>query len=283
MVDRQAPVGVLNVYATPTDLKRRLGITDTTRDETLWHLLHVASRIVEGHCGRNFNVTSGSKRFDVRDRHGVQLDDLIEIAQVVEDWDGDGVYERIRERKDYILYPLDSNPGSLHGVPFHSLRTPRRRGGRCLPTGRASLQITGRWGYRSHFVSLDGYISNSGTPLTKASKSFRVDDDANIRAGQTILVDNEQMFVKQVGASVLNVERGVNGTSAVDHDDGSLLEALSYPAEVVEVTLLVAVDRWRRRDGIARSNDVAAGARDELYDPSGDVSRLLAPYRRLSI
>ena len=91
------------------------------------------------------------------------------------------------------------------------------------------------------------------------------------------------MFVKQVGASVLNVERGVNGTSAVDHDDGSLLEALSYPAEVVEATLLVAVDRWRRRDGIARSNDVAAGARDELYDPSGDVSRLLAPYRRLSI
>ena len=131
-------------YATPTELKRRLGITDTTRDSTLWHLLHVASRIVEGHCARNFYVTSESKRFDVRDRHGVQ-----------------------------------------------------------------------------------------------------VDDDANIRAGQTILVGNEQMFVKQVGASVLNVERGMNGTSAVVHDDGSLLKALSYPAEVVEATLLVAVDRWR--------------------------------------
>ncbi len=283
MADRIAPVGVLNIYATPTELKRRLGITDTTRDSTLWHLLHVASRIVEGHCARNFYVTSGSKRFDVRDRHGVQVDDLIEIAQVVEDWDGDGVYERIRERKDYILYPLDSNPGSLHGVPFHALRTPRRRGGRCFPTGRASVQITGRWGYRSHFLSLDGYISNDGAQLTKASKSFKVDDDANIRAGQTILVGNEQMFVKQVGASVLNVERGMNGTSAVAHDDGSLLKALAYPAEVVEATLLVAVDRWRRRDGIARSNDVATGARDELYDPSGDVSRLLAPYRRLRI
>ena len=283
MVDLAAPVGVLNVYATPTDLKRRLGITDTTRDLMLWHLLHVASRIVEGHCGRNFYVTSGSKRFDVRDRRGVQVDDLIEIAQVVEDWDGDGVYERIRERKDYILYPLDSNPGSLHGVPFHSLRTPRRRGGLCFPTGRASVQITGRWGYRSHFVSLDGYISNGGAQLTKASKSFPVDDDSNVRAGQTVLVGNEQMFVKQVGASVLNVERGINGTSAVAHDDGSLLKALSYPAEVIEATLLVAVDRWRRRDGIARSNDGVAIVDDQLYDPSGDVSRLLAPYRRLSI
>ena len=283
MADRIAPVGVLNVYATPADLKRRLGITDTTRDSTLWHLLHVASRIVEGHCARNFYVTSESKRFDVRDRHGVQVDDLIEIAQVVEDWDGDGVYERIRDRKDYILYPLDSNPHSLRGVPFHALRTPRRRGGRCFPTGRAAVQITGRWGYRSHFVSVDAYINNSGSQLSKASRSFKVDDDANIRAGQTILVGNEQMFVKQVGASVLNVERGMNGTSAVAHDDGTLLKALSYPAEVVEATLLVAVDRWRRRDGIARSNDVAAGAHDELYDPSGDVSRLLAPYRRLRI
>ena len=77
MADRIAPVGVLNVYATPTELKRRLGITDTTRDSTLWHLLHVASRIVEGHCARNFYVTSESKRFDVRDRHGVQVDDLM--------------------------------------------------------------------------------------------------------------------------------------------------------------------------------------------------------------
>ena len=67
------------------------------------------------------------------------------------------------------------------------------------------------------------------------------------------------------------------------HDDGSLLKVLSYPAEVVEATLLVAVDRWRRRDGIARSSDVAAGARDELYDPSGDIDRLLGPYRRMGV
>ncbi len=91
------------------------------------------------------------------------------------------------------------------------------------------------------------------------------------------------MFVKQLGASVLNVERGLNGTSAADHLDGSSLKTLAYPAEVVEATLLLAVDRWRRRDGIARTNDVASGARDELYQPSGDVDRLLAPYRRLSI
>ena len=283
MVDLVAPVGVLNVYAGPADLKGRLGITDTTRDLVLWHLLHVASRIVEGHCGRDFYVTSGSKRFDVQDRDRVQVDDLIEIVHVEEDWSGDGDYMRVRSRKDYLLYPLGANPGSSNGVPYHSLRALRRRGELCFPVGRAVVQITGRWGYRSHFVSLDAYINNSGSQLTKASKSFKVDDDANVRAGQTSLVGNEQMFVRQVGPSVLNVERGLNGTSAVAHDDGSLLKVLAYPAEVVEATLLVAVDRWRRRDGIARSSDVAAGARDELYDPSGDIDRLLGPYRRMGV
>ena len=68
MTDSEAPVGVLNLYAKPTDLKGRLGIADTSHDSVLWHLLHVASRVVDGHCGRNFYVSSESKRFDVSDR-----------------------------------------------------------------------------------------------------------------------------------------------------------------------------------------------------------------------
>ena len=283
MVDKKAPVGVLNVYGTLADLKGRLGITDTTGDLTLWHLLNVASRVVEGHCGRTFYVTLGSRRFDVLDRGVVHVDDVIEVAQLAEDWDGDGVYERVRPRLEYMLYPLGSAPRSLNGSPYRSVRPLRLRGTLCFPLGRAAVQIAGRWGYRSHFVSLDGYISNSGVQLTKGSRSFRVDDDANIRAGQTILVGNEQMFVKQVGASVLNVERGINGTTASSHADGSSMEVLLYPAEVVEATLLVAVDRWRRRDGVARSSDGSADASEELYDPSGDVARLLAPYRRLGV
>ena len=283
MTDLAAPVGVLNVYATPTELKRRLGITDTTRDATLWHLLNVASRIVEGRCGRSFYVSIGSKRFDVHDRYGVTVDDLIEITQVVEDSDGDGVYERVRQRKDYVLYPLDSDPQSLRGVPYHSVWVRRRRGMRCFPTGRATVSITGRWGYRSYFVSVFGYVSNSGTTVTRASRSIKMDDARNVQAGHTVLIDHEQMFVRQVAASVLTVERGLNGTSAADHQDASLVKRLVYPAEVVEATLLIAVDRWRRRDGIERTDDIASGVRDGVYNSSGDVARLLAPYRRLRI
>ena len=102
-------------------------------------------------------------------------------------------------------------------------------------------------------------------------------------SGQTILIGSEQMFVRQVGASALSVVRGVNGSPVSEHADGSSIRALQFPAEVVEATLLTAVDRWRRRDGVARSDNVAAGVSRSLYDPSEDVKDLLAPYRRVSI
>ena len=283
MADAKAPLGILNVYATPTSLKRRVGIADTTHDATLWHLLHVASRIVDGYCARRFYVSTESKRFDVRDREGVRVDDLIEVAQVVEDWDGDGVFERVRHRSEYVLYPLDANPTSPHGFPFHVMRTSRRSLSRCFPSGRAAVQINGRWGYRSHVVPLGAYVSNSGAQLTAESRSIRVDDDAGLLAGNTIQIGNEQMFVTQVGSSLMNVIRGVNGTSAAEHADASVVKVMQFPAEVVEATLLTAVDRWRRRDGIAARSNGFDGSSAKLYDPSGDVKRLLGPYRRLWI
>ncbi len=283
MADLEAPVGVLNLYATPTDLKRRLGIADTSHDVVLWHLLHVASRVVDGYCNRNFYVSTESKRYDCKNRLSVYVDDLIEATEVVEDHDRDGVYERTRDLSDVILYPLDTDPESRHGVPFSVLRISWRRSGACFPLGRASVKVTGRWGYRSHVVSLDGYTDDGGKTVTKASRSIRVDDDRNMMAGQTISIDGEQMFIRSVSASVLTVERGINGTGAAEHVDGSLLKALQFPAEVVEATLLLAVDRWRRRDGVARSDDVASGASRSIYDPRNDVKQLLGPYRRLSI
>ncbi len=283
MADAKAPLGILNVYATPASLKRRVGIADTSHDATLWHLLHVASRIVDGFCSRRFYVSSESKRFDVRYRDGVRVDDLIEVAQVVEDWDGDGIFERVKHRSEYVLYPLDANPTSPHGIPFHAIRTSRRSSRRRFPSGRAAVQVTGRWRYRSHFVSLGAYVSNSGEPLTAASRSIRVDDDAGLLTGHTIKIDNEQMFVTQVGSSLMNVVRGVNGTSAAQHADASELKVLQFPAEVVEATLLTAVDRWRRRDGIVDRSNGFDGSSGKLYDPSEDVQRLLGPYRRLSI
>ncbi len=49
--------------------------------------------------------------------------------------------------------------------------------------------------------------------------------------------------MKQVGASKMNVVRGINGTVAADHEDGAELMLQQFPAEIVEATLLTAADR----------------------------------------
>ncbi len=147
MTHLSAPIGVMNIYATLPTLKGGLALTDTEHDATFWHLLYVASRIVDGRCGRHFYVCARTKRFYVKSANTVQVDDLIEPAQVVEDWNSDGVYERIRHRSEYVLYPLDAEPETERGVPFHVLRAKGSPKVHRFPTGRASVQITGRLGY----------------------------------------------------------------------------------------------------------------------------------------
>ncbi len=290
MDDDKAPLGVFNLYSTPSSLKARLGLTDKSNDETLWHLLHLASRIVDSMCGRHFYVSTETKRFDVGDPDSVHVADLLDVGQVVEDWDGDGVYERVRHRSEYVLYPLDANPASLRGSPHHVMRTGRNQSGRCFPVGRAAMQITGRWGYRSHFAWIDCYVANSGSAVSPYSRSIRIDNGGELRSGNTILINNEQLFVTQAAKAVVNVLRGVNGTTASSHDDSSEVKLLRYPPEVEEATLLMAIDRWRRHEAILAEADSDADdaqngeASTKLSgDVSSEVKRLLAPYRRLSI
>lgn len=280
MADGAAPLGVMNTYATLSELKSRLSVQSNDYDATMWHMLHVSSRLIDRYCSRCFYVRTVSRRFDVDDRSGFAVVDLISVNQLVEDCDGDRVYERVRHRDDYILYPLDAEPESAHGAGFARVQDGSSNG---FPLGSATVQINGRWGYRAYLVDVASRIANSGAMLSAASRSMVLDDASSVVAGQTLQIDGEQMFVTQVGGKVVNVLRGVNGTVAASHPDGSELKMLQYPAEVTEATLMLAVDRWRRRDGFfggASSTDVNG---NDVYESDGDFAELLAPYRRIAI
>ena len=273
----EAPTGVLNVYGTPDALKERLAIADDSHDGILWHLLNVASRSVEGICGRVFYTRREVRTFGVRHSYTLFVDDLVSASEVREDCDGDGDFERIVDANEYSLYPLQARPTTPSGRPFFALKKVLRGDVSSFPLGVQSVQVTGEWGYRKVSLFVDTYVNES---VTKASRSVAVDDARHMTAGDTVVVGDEQLFVAQVGASVLNVVRGVNESVAGALVSGSRILRIMYPAEVVEATLLLAVDRWRRRDGVARSDDVAAGARREIYDPAFDVRQLLKPYIR---
>ena len=279
MAHAKAPFGVVNTYANLEELKQRLAVSSATStyDETLWKLLHLASRLVDRRCGRRFFVMTATRRFDVLDVGSFPVTDLIEVTQLAEDRDGDGVYETLRQPSGYALYPLDSEPFAAHGAPYRRIlcSLPDALDGFALGTSR--VKVTGHWGYRSHWLK-SGASVRSGAPVSAADKSFFVNDDSSLAAGQTIMLDTEQMFVRQVAARAIGVERGVNGTKAAAHAAGAAVRVLAHPAEVSEAALLIAVERWLKRDGYR------GGASDNgrvMNEALPEVDDLLAPFIRI--
>ena len=107
-------------YATLTDLKKVLGITDTVDDALLTLALNAASAALENHFGRVFSKSVGETRyFAARDDDLIFVDDLVEIESLACDTDGDGVYETVWATDDYTLLPVNA---PAEGLPYRSIK-----------------------------------------------------------------------------------------------------------------------------------------------------------------
>ncbi|MEE8045524.1 MAG: hypothetical protein V3T49_01655, partial [Dehalococcoidia bacterium] len=118
-----APESVANTYAGIDDLKSRMGIAGTSGDNVLWMTLNAASRAVDRHCNRHFFVIEDTRLFDIQDGASVSIPDLASVTEVLEDQDGDRVFETTRAVSDYALYPLNASPTSSSGRPYSQIRS----------------------------------------------------------------------------------------------------------------------------------------------------------------
>ena len=83
--------------------------------------------------------------------------------------------------------------------------------------------------------------------LTSSATSVPVTSASDIEVLDTLLVNNEQMYVTAILTDTLTVERGVNGTTAASHSNLDNVSALRYPGGVIEATLMQASRLWTRR------------------------------------
>ena len=272
-----APIGVLNTYATLDAVKERAAITSTTLDSEMWLTLHSASRLVDRSCNRHFFVLLAARAFDVTDVRRISIPDLSVITVIREDRDGDRVYEVTRDSTDYLYWPANAEPQSANGIPYNAILADPEGVRPDFPAGLRRVQITGEWGYRK--LSRDsGTTLNHGGPLSVGVTSVTVADGTKIAAGQTLLLESEQMFVREVATNLATVERGVNGTVDVTHVDGITVSVCEYPAPVVEATTLIAARLWKRKDvPLGDGLDVNSSASDS------DINALLNPYKRMPL
>ena len=190
------------------------------------------------------------------------------------DDDVDGVYETAWDAGGYVLLPLNADPasrGNAGSRPYTSIAVSGSLGSeRRWPAGRATVQVAGQWGWWRHLRRAVGTV---GRVPDAADTGVTVSDRAGIEAGDTLLVESEQMYVRSYNGATLTVVRGVNGTAAAAHDGGTPVEVFEYPGPVVEAVVLQASRLQRRSVGAAESG---AGL-DE------DVRLMLGMYRKAAL
>ncbi len=272
----------MNLYCDLTTLKSA-SVADfasvTTHDVYLLALLEAASRSIDSYCGREFFVKTATRYFD-----GVGLallfgkEDLLQVSTFKTDEDGNGVYERTMAAGDYNLYPLNDIVKTWAEISYDSDFSFFAYG---IPKG---VEITGQWGYGDG-LSVTPYKA-SGTTINEELDASETEVDvvsgAALAAGQTILIETEQMYIESISSNTLTVIRGVNGTTATTHATGKAVSIYKYPKLIQVATILQAI-RWFKRPqapyGIV--NNEFGNANVRRLDP--DVQMICDLFKKMPI
>jgi len=146
-------VAITDGYATLSDVKAALRITDNVDDSLLEISIEAASREIDGWCERVFTSSTATRIYRPTDVFSVDVDDLQSITTLKTDSDGDGVFDVTWETTDYQLNPLNGIAGGIT-TPYTQVRAigeylfpiyePRN-----VNANEASIQINGVWGWAS--------------------------------------------------------------------------------------------------------------------------------------
>ncbi len=272
----------MNAYADLTTLKSGayLNITATTDDIYLRKLLEQASRDIDKACDRHFYVKTATRYFD-GSASPMPIDDLLSTPTIKLDEDGDGTYESTLVAADYLLYPYNTYPKTKLLISNDS-----DYGGFAAGISKG-VEIVGSWGFgdgeRASPILDSGTTVASTDALDTTETGVDVTSVTPFSAGQTILIDSEQMYIQSIATSTLTVRRAMNGTTAATHAALTAIYIYEYPSPIVGATLITAMRAWKRKDSayqdVVGSVETGMVVTSKGIDP--DVMRTIKEYIRL--
>lgn len=141
-------MAITNGYCTLGQLKDSARITDNVDDALLELAIESASREIDRACERYFyNSGSATRIFASRDSYVCEIDDLVSLATLKTDPEGDGNYTVTWGSGDFTLEPLNGYSGGIEH-PFTQIRA-RDTYLFPLENGEPLVQVTGTWGWSS--------------------------------------------------------------------------------------------------------------------------------------
>lgn len=230
-----------NLYAPLGVLKAEVGITGTAQDAVLLRLLERASRECDSAAQRQFYSELDTHVFDGEGTNRIAIDDVISIDTSLKvDEDGDGTYElTLAASTDYWLTP--DNP--MANTPYtHVELNPESAVLTLWPKGRKRVQIIGMFGYSNETEAsgtLGAQIADAATTAVTMTAGH------GLTGGETIVIQSEHLYVLAVATNALTVVRGVNGTTAASHVNGTAVTRRRFPRLAEEACIVRAADIWR--------------------------------------
>lgn len=132
-----------NVYVSSSELKDRLGITDSDRDFALDRCVESASRWVDRALGTRFyHAATPEVRYYTLGANGwrVDLDDLLSVTEIATDANNDGTYETVWTlNTDYRLGPVNA---LLKSEPYRWIEKVWNTGRFSFPAYDRGIRVT---------------------------------------------------------------------------------------------------------------------------------------------
>jgi hypothetical protein len=134
-------------YATLSQVKAALRITDQIDDSLLNTSIDAASRWVDGWCGRTFTKASGTATKDYVPSGRMEplfVNDLTTVVSIRIDEDLDRTFTTLLNTIDFQLEPVNGSFGN--GFPFYIIR-PQEDGYWPTSYGRATVRVQATYGW----------------------------------------------------------------------------------------------------------------------------------------
>lgn len=262
-----------NAYVSLDILKdaSALNIAGTDYDDRLLSLAEAASRVIDRRCNRHFFARHAALQFYGNGATRLLVPDLISVdAQGIRAETTDGAFSAAWDSADYRLLPLNADPASAGASVSQPYTQIEALNGKRFPAGSARTQVSGVWGWQRRLRRAAEQVSaETAAAADTIALSGTASGLAKISAGNTLLIGDEQVYVRKRADDALTVARGINGSTAAAHSANSAIDIYEYPPPIVEAARLLAMRLWQ-------------GA---LADPAcaqldAAIEMLIGPYRK---
>ena len=142
-------MAITNGYATLTEVKSALRISDSVDDTLLEMAVESASRLIDGYANRVFySIGTATRYYVAQDDYSVEIDDISSTSVTLQSANNaDGIFNNTWTINDYQLEPLNGVSDG-QSWPYTSIRA---IGQYLFPIsgGEALIKLTGVYGWSS--------------------------------------------------------------------------------------------------------------------------------------